>query len=117
MVTRYTLSICQGPDCTGNGAEALVGAAKAALAEQGLQGRCTVKRGGCYGLCEQGANAVLRIDTGAPQDPFAADDFELTHTPGETHYAQLDAEKIARVVREHVGQGQPVEALRGEPQG
>jgi (2Fe-2S) ferredoxin len=117
MATRYTLSICQGPDCTGNGAEALISPARAALKELGLEGRCTLKRGGCYGLCEQGANAVVRVDLGAVSDPFAAEDFELTHAPGETHYAGLDAEKIRQVIAEHVGQDRPVEALRGEPQG
>lgn len=113
---KYVVSICQGPDCTGNGSDALVPAAEAAIAKRGLGGKCRLKRGGCYGLCEQGANVIVREDTGAPEDPFTSDDYELTGAPGETHYCEMTPEKMERVVAEHVGEDKPIDALKGEPQ-
>jgi len=112
---KYVVSICQGPDCQGNGAEALVPAAERCVQALGLAARCTLKRGGCYGLCEQGANVIVRVDTGAPVDPFSSDDYELTGAPGETHYAEMDPEKLERVLRSHVGADAPVPELQGTP--
>lgn len=111
---KYVVSICQGPDCTGNGSDALVPVAERCLRELGLTGKCRLKRGGCYGLCEQGANVIVRLDTGAAEDPFAADDFELTFAPGETHYCEMDAERLERVLREHIGGDAPVPELQGK---
>jgi (2Fe-2S) ferredoxin len=110
---RYVVSVCQGPDCTGNGSDALVPVFERLFAERNLRGRCSLKRGGCYGLCEQGANVIVREDTGAPVDPFSSEDYELTGAPGETHYAEMDAERVERVVREHLEQHRPVLALVG----
>lgn len=115
MSAKYVISVCQGPDCTGNGSDALVPAAEKAIAQKGLAGRCRVKRGGCYGLCEQGANVIVRYDSGKPDDPFGADDYDLTGEPGETHYCEMTPEKIVRVIEEHVGKDAPIPELEGVP--
>jgi (2Fe-2S) ferredoxin len=114
-MSGFVVSICSGPDCTGNGSDALVPVAERCAKELGLQGRCRIKRGGCYGLCEQGANVIVRVDDGAPFDPLGSDDYERTYAPGETHYPEMDPERMERVMREHVAGGVPVEALRAKP--
>jgi (2Fe-2S) ferredoxin len=103
---KYVVSICEGPDCTGNGSDALVPIAAKALADLGLTARCRLKRGGCYGLCHEGPNVIVRWDTGAPVDPLSSEDYELTGAPGEVHYREVDAEKILRLVQEHLARGQ-----------
>ncbi|MBS2027186.1 MAG: (2Fe-2S) ferredoxin domain-containing protein [Deltaproteobacteria bacterium] len=115
-MTKYVVSICQGPDCTGNGSNALVPLAERCVRELGLASKCSLKRGGCYGLCEQGANVIVRVDTGAPVDPFASEDFELNGSPGETHYKEMDALKLERVMREHVAGDSPIIELQGATQ-
>lgn len=103
---KYVVSICEGPDCTGNGSDALVPVAEQALAECGLRDRCRLKRGGCYGLCHEGPNIIVRWDTGAPVDPLSSEDYELTGAPGEVHYREMSPEKVQRMVREHLLAGQ-----------
>jgi (2Fe-2S) ferredoxin len=109
---KYAVSICQGPDCTGNGSDELVPVFEAAVAERGLRSRCTLKRGGCYGLCHEGPNVIVRLDTGAAPDPFSSEDYELTGAPGEVHYPEMTAAKVVQVVREHLAGDAPVEGLR-----
>jgi (2Fe-2S) ferredoxin len=111
---KYVVSVCEGPDCTGNGSDALVPAVERAVREGNLQRRCSVKRGGCYGLCEEGPNVIVRADSGAPRDPFSSEDYELTGAPGEVHYPGMDPEKAARVVREHIGADAPVAELAAQ---
>ncbi len=109
---RYRFSVCKGPDCRRNGADAVFAAAKAALAQTGLVSRCELYRGGCYGLCHQGPNVVLREDTGRKKDPFSREDFQLMGWPDEVYYPRMTVEGVERVVREHVGEDRPVEPLR-----
>jgi len=68
-VPTYRVSICKGPDCRRNGAERVAAAAQEAVKELNLLGRCTLARGGCYGLCHLGANVVVREDRGPPPPP------------------------------------------------
>ena len=112
-VQRYRISICRGPDCRRNGAERVLAAAREATQAQGLEARCLVARGGCYGLCHLGPNVVVREDRDRPRDMFMQEDFQLMGWPDEVHYGEMTPEKIARVIAEHVGQDQPVESLRG----
>ncbi len=99
---KYVVSVCEGPDCTGNGSDALVPVLTSAIARLGIGARCRVKRGGCYGLCHEGANVIVRIDTGAPPDPLSSEDFELQGIAGEHHYDHMDAAKCERMAEAHL---------------
>lgn len=112
---KFRLAICKGPDCKGNGSDAIYRHAASSIERLGLGARCELYRGGCYGLCRHGPNAVLREDTGAPKDPFSREDFELTGKPGETYYWRLTNERIDRVLQEHVAKGEVAGDLVGDP--
>jgi (2Fe-2S) ferredoxin len=112
-VARYRISICRGPDCRRNGAERVFAAAREAVAVQGLDAKCAVARGGCYGLCHLGPNVVVREDGARPRDLFMQEDFQLMGWPDEVHYGEMTPEKIARVIEQHIGLDTPVEPLRG----
>ena len=107
------MSVCRGPDCRRNGAERVFAQARQALQDSGLEGKCVLARGGCYGLCHLGPNVVVREERERPRDVFAQEDFQLMGWPDEVHYAEMTAEKITRVVEEHVGSDTPVQNLRG----
>lgn len=87
------------------------------VAKAGLNARCEVYRGGCYGLCHLGPNVVVREDGGGPRDPLSREDFQLMGGPGEFHYAPMTARDIGRVVDEHLAQGRAVEELLFSPAG
>jgi (2Fe-2S) ferredoxin len=112
---RYVVSICSGPDCRSNGSDALVPRLAQLLQSRQLTARCQTKRGGCYGLCDQGANVIVREVTAGPSDPLSREDFELVGSPGETHYAQMDSQRLERVVDEHLACDRPVKELKGRP--
>jgi (2Fe-2S) ferredoxin len=112
-VARYRISVCRGPDCRRNGAERVLTAAREALAGTPLEGKCVLGRGGCYGLCHLGPNVVVREERDRPRDIFAQEDFQLMGWPDEVHYGEMTAEKVLRVIAEHIGEDRPVEALRG----
>jgi (2Fe-2S) ferredoxin len=107
------MSVCRGPDCRRNGAEHVLTAAREAVAAQGLQGKCVLGRGGCYGLCHLGPNVVVREERDRPKDVFAQEDFQLMGWPDEVHYAEMTVEKVIRVIAEHIGKDSVVEELRG----
>ncbi len=107
------MSVCRGPDCRRNGAERVFAAAREALFSQGLEGKCVLARGGCYGLCHLGPNVVVREQRERPQDVFAQEDFQLMGWPDEVHYGEMTADKASRVIAEHVGADVPVQDLRG----
>lgn len=88
-------------------------AAETAVAELGLGKRCTLVRGGCYGLCHLGPNVVVREDRPRPNDLFHQEDFQLMGWEDEVHYGQMTPESIRTVLAEHVGHDSPVEALKG----
>ena len=83
------------------------------MKEPDLRGRCTLARGGCYGLCHLGPNVVVREDRPRPADPFRQEDFQLMGWEDEVHYGQMTPDGIRTVLAEHVGQDRPVEALKG----
>ena len=94
--------------CTARGADKL--AAEAAL--HAPADRCRVLRGGCYGLCEIGANVVVRrfaTRDAAPQT--AADRLTLTGRANETVYAGLAPADLERVLRSHLDDDRAVESL------
>lgn len=112
-VPTYRVSICKGPDCRRNGAERVAAAAQEVVRELDLRARCTLARGGCYGLCHLGPNVVVREDRPRPLDPFRQEDFQLMGWEDEVHYGQMTPEGVRIVLAEHVGHDAPVEALKG----
>lgn len=105
--------MCKGVDCRAAEADDVFAAASAEAARLGVADeRCRVARGGCYGLCKDGPNVVLRWE-----DPAKAEDIlypgnaRLLYVPGEFHYPHMTEEKVRRVVAEHVAGGRPVAAL------
>ena len=80
---------------------------------KGLEAKCVLGRGGCYGLCHLGPNVVVREERERPRDLFAQEDFQLMGWPDEVHYAEMSAEKVVRVLAEHIGEDRPVAELRG----
>jgi (2Fe-2S) ferredoxin len=106
----YRLAVCKGPNCTFNGANEVFKAAVEAVAAQGLQNRCLVARGGCYGMCAFGPNVIVRVhDPATPPDPLSPGDFMLLGVAGELHYSGLAPEQMSRLIAEHVGEDRPVE--------
>ncbi len=112
-MSRYRLSVCKGPDCRRNGSERVLVAARRGIPSLGLTEKCTLIRGGCYGLCHLGPNVVVRPEANRPRDLFCQEDFQLMGWEGEVHYAEMTAEKMERVLREHIGEDLPVQALQG----
>ncbi|MFT3837209.1 MAG: (2Fe-2S) ferredoxin domain-containing protein [Myxococcaceae bacterium] len=112
-MTKWRLSVCKGPDCRANGSQPVWEKAKE-LINGKLEDRCDLFRGGCYGLCHLGPNVIIRPDPGKPLDPLSSEDFQLQFTPGETYYWQMTAEKMERVVKEHVVGGKEVQDLVGD---
>ncbi|RKH33814.1 (2Fe-2S) ferredoxin domain-containing protein [Corallococcus praedator] len=112
---RYRMSVCKGSSCREAGSDAVHVAAREALAARGLQTRCELYRGGCYGFCHMGPNVVVREDTGRKRDPLSPEDYQLMGWPGEVYYSGMTAEKMLRVVGEHIQDDAPVKELFGQP--
>jgi (2Fe-2S) ferredoxin len=105
----YRLAVCKGPNCTFNGANELFRAAVEAVTNQGLQSRCLVARGGCYGMCAFGPNVIVRVhDPATPPDPLSSSDFMLLGTADELHYSGMTADRAVRLIAEHIGRDTPV---------
>ena len=112
---RYRLAVCKGADCRRGGADKVYAAAREEVRRLGATSRCEVYRGGCYGLCHLGPNAVVREDRGEVRDPLAGDEFKLLRTGGEAYYWAMTPEKVARVVAAHLQLGRAVPELLGDP--
>lgn len=112
---RYRVAVCKGTQCRLNGADSVLAAFKKAIEDQGIVRHCEVYRGGCYGLCEQGANVVIREDTGRKRDPLSGEDYQLMGWDGETYYPEMTAEKAHVIASEHLKGGHEVKALIGQP--
>jgi (2Fe-2S) ferredoxin len=107
---HYRLAVCKGPNCSFNGARQVVEALREELRTQGLDERCQLARGGCYGLCAFGPNVIVRReDANAPVNPLAPGDFMLLGVEGECHYSAVTPGQAARLIAEHIGQDRPVE--------
>ncbi|ATB47081.1 (2Fe-2S) ferredoxin domain-containing protein [Corallococcus macrosporus] len=112
---RYRLSVCKGSSCKAGGADAVYAEARDSLSGQGLVPRCELYRGGCYGFCHMGPNVVVREDTGRKRDPLSPEDYQLMGWPGEVYYSAMTAEKMRRVVAEHIALDAPVKEFFGQP--
>ena len=99
---RYRVSVCKGPDCRAGGADEVFAALRRAVEGSPAKASCAVKRGGCYGQCHLGPNVIVRLDDGRPRDPFSREDFQLMGWEGETHYGNMTAERVPRLLEEHL---------------
>lgn len=108
---RFHLLVCDGPSCgVTHESDTLVECIHKTLAESpDAAARTTVGRYTCYGRCDDGPNMfVWELADGeeASDDP---DDDVLCERRG--FYPEMDPEKIARVVKSHVGDGKVVDDL------
>lgn len=115
---RFLCSVCKSDTCTERGSDAVFEELKAQVKAQGLEAEVQVQRGGCYGLCKLGPNLIVREGAAAQRvlsDMFGSD-CTYRGVAGEFHYAALATDEIARVVEEHLGEGNPiVEFLERKP--
>ena len=55
------------------------------------------------------------LDDGRKRDPLSQEDFQLMRWPGETYYWAMNAEKIDRVIEEHIRRDEVATDLIGDP--
>jgi (2Fe-2S) ferredoxin len=95
----YRLSVCKGPKCRDGGADAVFRAVKEALESGQVRAGCEARRAGCYGLCEQGPNVVIRENTGRPQDLMRREDYQLMGWPEEVHCQGVRVEDVPQLLK------------------
>lgn len=111
---RFDVWICEGRMCTSNGADGLRDRAVAFLAQlpDDERERVRVLRGGCFGLCEMGANVVVRRWSSKARLPDPeVDRLRVTGRANEVVYSKMRCEEIERVIRGHLDDDQPVQEL------
>ncbi|MDQ3930708.1 MAG: (2Fe-2S) ferredoxin domain-containing protein [Chloroflexota bacterium] len=86
--TEYRAYICCGPNCGPKGSVQLLSVLEAEVERQGMSVRVSVLPTGCQSHCETGPTMVVY--------------------PGPIYYQEVDAARLARIVREHFGRGVPV---------
>ncbi len=86
--TQRVVSLCGGPSCLKNGSGELEQALNAAIAAAGLADRVAVMHSACRGLCERGP--VLHV------------------YPDDTLYTGMTADRIDRLVNEHLLGDRPI---------
>jgi (2Fe-2S) ferredoxin len=82
--------LCNGPHCTANGAAKVRSALDQALWDAGLLGAVELHASGCQDHCDHGPNMIVQPDT--------------------VRYYGLSAERVARIVAEHLRGGEPITA-------
>jgi (2Fe-2S) ferredoxin len=110
---RLLVSVCKGSECCARGAEALFEEIHRAVEAGGAEARVKVTRGGCWGLCNLGANVVVRQDAAAlavERNVFGGD-ASFAGKVGEYCYGGMTVEAAQRVVDEHLLGGRPARDL------
>ena len=110
---KILVSVCKGSECRDRGADDLVTELSACLREHDLGERVRIARGGCWGLCNLGANVVVRHDAAAEaieKNKFGSD-ATFAGKIGEYHYKAMTPEKARRMCEEHVRDGRPASDL------
>lgn len=110
---RFLVSVCKGSECCDRGAEKLHDLLQQGVAEEGIASRVRVVRGGCWGLCNLGPNVVVRQDAAAEaieRNKFGSD-AAFAGKVGEYHYGALTAERVRRILREHLRDGEAANDL------
>ncbi len=104
------VSVCKGSECRARGADACFAELVRLCADE--KDRVKVTRGGCWGLCNLGANVVVR--QGAAADAAERNvfgDATFAGKVGEVCYGASTVESVGRIAREHLQQGAPVREL------
>src|SRR5579859_1015210 len=107
---RLLVSVCKASECSDRGADRLFEEVRARVSESGIEDRVSVRRGGCWGLCNLGPNVVVRQGEAAAaveRDLFGHDGSFLGKV-GEFHYGACTIESVRRIVAEHLLEGRPV---------
>ena len=111
MGKKVLVSVCKGSECCDRGADALYTLLERGVRERQVEARVT--RGGCWGLCNLGPNVVIRHDSAAEAVDKAVFGGDATFggRVGEYHYGALNAERVERVLEEHLVNGRPASEL------
>ncbi len=88
---RKQILVCGGTGCTSSGSKKVIAALESELAKHGLEKEVLVVKTGCFGLCALGPIMIVY-----PEGAF---------------YAQATPEGVARVVEEHIKNGNIVKEL------
>ena len=88
---RKQILVCGGTGCTSSGSKKVIAALETELAKHGLEKEVLVVKTGCFGLCARGPIMIVY-----PEGAF---------------YAQATPEGVARVVEEHIKNGNVVTDL------
>lgn len=105
---KYRVSVCKGPDCRAGGSDEVFQALRQKLPASPAGARCSLGRGGCYGLCHLGPNVIVRVDDGRPKDPLSREDFQLMGWEGEVHYGNMTTERVPALVERHLDGDQEI---------
>jgi (2Fe-2S) ferredoxin len=92
----YRLYLCTGPHCTARGSRPLQQAIEQALWQHNLLGSAELLCTGCQDHCNYGPNLIVR--------------------PDEIRYYGLDAERVQRIVAEHLVGKTPITEWRATPE-
>ena len=88
---RKQVLVCGGTGCTSSGSKKVIAALEAALKENGIEDEILVVKTGCFGLCSLGPIMIVY-----PEGSF---------------YSQATPEGVARIVKEHLKDGNVVKEL------
>jgi len=88
---RKQILVCGGTGCTSSGSKKVIAALEAALKENGIEDEILVVKTGCFGLCSLGPIMIVY-----PEGSF---------------YSQATPEGVARIVKEHLKEGNVVKEL------
>ncbi|MEI7834686.1 MAG: NAD(P)H-dependent oxidoreductase subunit E, partial [bacterium] len=88
---RFHLLVCAGAGCVSSGCYAVRDALLAALKEAGISDQVAVKETGCIGTCDLGPSLVVQ--------------------PDDVLYTKLKPEDMAKIVQQHLVDGQIIERL------
>jgi (2Fe-2S) ferredoxin len=115
---RYRIVICRGPECGDRrGSAALYEVFRSALEAHGVRDRAELAWQSCFGRCTQGPNTLVRELVEAATTPSLGSGFATAPGPrGATAlYNHLDAERVDRVVAEHIVGGKIARDLVERP--
>jgi len=111
VVRRFKILICRGPECGDrHGSAALHDVFRSVLESHGAAEHTELMWQSCFGRCTQGPNVLVREILTTDLVPTLGSGFATLPGPrGATAlYNRMDAQRVARVVAEHVMAGRIV---------